>query len=185
MFGFFSYTDYQLKKIAVSGGVAVTLCDARNPFGAAWEEDGMIVFGQPEGIMRVSANGGTPVLLIGTEPGEQVHGPQTMPDGQSVLFTLTSGSSSGRWDQAQIVVQSLESDDRKVLLSGGSDARYVPTGHIIYALEDVLFAVPFDLTSLEVTGSTIPLVQGIRRAYAPGTNTASANYGFSNQGTLI
>jgi serine/threonine-protein kinase len=181
--GFYSNKEHQLKKIAVSGGVAVTLCDAGNPFGAEWEKNGMIVFGERHGIMRVSANGGTPELLIGTEPGELVHGPQTMPDGKSVLFTLASGPGLRRWDRAQIVVQSLESGERKVLWNGGSDARYVPTGHIVYALEDALFAVPFDLARLEVTGSPTPLVQGVRRAQ--GFFTASANYGFSNQGTLV
>ena len=33
-----------------------------------------------------------------------------------------------RWDQAQVVVQSLSSGRRTVLMQGGSDARYVPTG---------------------------------------------------------
>ena len=60
--GYWSNTDGQLKKIAVSGGAPVTLCDATNPFGVSWGIDDTIVFGQPEGIMRVSANGGTPEL---------------------------------------------------------------------------------------------------------------------------
>lgn len=48
----------KLKKISVSGGAAVTLCDASNPRGGIWAEDGTIVF-QPIGtaggnLMRVS-----------------------------------------------------------------------------------------------------------------------------------
>ncbi len=68
---------------------------------------------------------------------------------------------------------------------GGSVARYVPTGHLIYALEDVLFALPFDLASLEISGGPIPIVEGVRRAINPDVTTASANYGFSDRGTLI
>ena len=78
--------------------------------------------------MRVSANGGTPELVISTEAPEQVHGPQMLPGGEWVLFTLTrltSVSGITRWDEAQIVVQSLESGERKILWEGGSDARYV------------------------------------------------------------
>ena len=95
--------------------------------------------------MRVSANGGTPELVVPTEDGELVDGPQILPGGEWVLFTLTSGSGPTRWDEAKIVVQSLESGERKILWEGGSAARYVPTGHLIYALENVLFALPFDL----------------------------------------
>ena len=36
--------------------------------------------------------------------------------------------------QAQIVVQSLETGVSKTLIEGGSDARYVPTGHIVYVI---------------------------------------------------
>ena len=183
--GYNSGLDLQLKKIATIGGAPVTLGDVANPFGASWGSDDTIVYGQPEGIMRVSANGGTPELLVPTEEGEQVHGPQMLPGGEWVLFTLTSVIAATRWDEAQIVVQSLESGERKILWEGGSDARYIPTGHLVYALEDVLFALPFDLASLEVSGGPVPVVEGVRRADTPVVNTASANYGFSDRGTLI
>jgi len=71
----------------------------------------------------------------------------------------------------------------KILWEGGSDARYVPTGHLVYALEDVLFALPFDLASLEVSGGPVPIVEGVQRA--SNLSTATANYGFSDRGTLI
>ena len=161
--GYFSVSDSQLKKIAPIGGAAVTLCDATNPFGASWGSDDTIVYGQAKGIMRVSANGGTPELVVPTEALEQVHGPQMLPGGEWVLFTLTRATGGTRWDEAQIVVQSLESGERKILWEGGSDGRYVPTGHLVYALEDVLFALPFDLTSLEVSGGPVPIVEGVRR----------------------
>jgi serine/threonine-protein kinase len=183
--GYWSAWASQLKKIAPIGGAPVTLCDATNPLGASWGSDDTIVYGQPEGIMRVSANGGAPELVVPTEAPDQVHGPQMLPGGEWVLFTLTSASGATRWDEAQIVVQSLESGERRILWEGGSDARYVPTGHLIYALEEVLFAFPFDLASLEVSGGPIPIVEGVRRADTPTGNTASANYGFSDRGTLI
>ena len=181
--GYWSGSDSKLKKIATIGGAAVTLCDAANPLGASWGSDDTIVYGQPQGIMRVSANGGTPELVIPTEAGEQVHGPQMLPGGEWVLFTLTSAGGQTRWDEAQIVVQSLESGERRILWEGGSDARYIPTGHLVYALEGVLFALPFDLSSLEVSGGPVPVVEDVRRANTG--QTATANYGFSERGTLI
>ncbi len=182
--GYHSRSDSQLRKIAPIGGAPVTLCDVpEGTVGASWDSDDTIMYGQPEGIMRVSANGGTPELVVPTEEGEQVHGPQMLPGGEWVLFTLTTASGLFRWDEAQIVVQSLDSGERKILWEGGSDARYVPTGHLLYALENVLFALPFDLANLEVSGGPVPIVEGVRRAQPPVT--ASANYGFSAQGTLV
>ena len=184
--GYFSSSDAQLKKIAPIGGASMTLCDARGPSGASWGSDDIIVYSQTEGIMRVSANGGTPELVIPAETApELMHGPQMLPGGEWVLFTLSSASGETRWDEAQIVVQSLDSGERKILWEGGSDARYVPTGHLVYALEEVLFALPFDLASLEVSGAPVPVVEGIRRASGFAGNSATANYGFSDRGTLI
>ena len=184
---YFSIADLQLKKIALSGGAPVTVSDTPDfgNFGASWGEDNMIVFGRPEGILRVSANGGTPILIVEAQEGEQVYGPQVLPGGEWVLFTTTTVAGTNRWDEAQIVVQSLESGERKILWEGGSDARYVPTGHLVYALEGVLLALPFDLNNLAVSGGPVPMVEGVRRAIDPALNTASANYGLSDGGTLI
>ena len=180
--GFYSFRDAQLKKIPVTGGAPVKLCDAGFPFGASWGGDDTIVFGRPEGILRVSANGGAPEVLVEAEEAEQVHGPQILPGGESVLFTTTRATGASRWDQAEIVVQSLVTGERKVLWSGGADARYLPTGHIVYALEDDLFAFPFDLARLEVAGGPVPIVEGVRRA---ANAQASAHYGFSERGSLV
>jgi len=184
---YFSITDSQLKKIALSGGAPVTIWDTpdNENFGARWGEDDMIVFGRPEGILRVSANGGTPVLIVEAEAGEQVYGPQVLPGGEWVLFTATTAAGPTRWDEALIVVQSLESGERKVLWEGGSDARYLPTGHLVYALERVLYAIGFDVDSLEVVGGPVSLIEGIVRAPDPAVQTATANFSFSDGGSLV
>jgi Tol biopolymer transport system component len=82
-------------------------------------------------------------------------------------------------------VQSLESGERKILWEGGSDARYVPTGHLVYALENVLFALPFDGDNLEVLGGPVAVIEGVRRGLLPQNTTGTANYGFSARGTLV
>ena len=108
---------------------------ADQPFGISWDSNG-IVFGQGgKGIMRVAANGGTPEVLVPVKDGEQAHGPQLLPGGEAVLFTLATGTALERWDKATIVTQVLRTGERKTLVNGGSDARYLPTGHLVYAHE--------------------------------------------------
>ena len=179
----FSGADQMLKRIPVAGGAAVPLCPADRPLGISWGPDG-IVFGQgSKGIMRVSPNGGTPEVLVRVKDGEVAHGPQMLPGGQHVLFTLATGTAPDRWDKAHIVVQSLKSGERTTLIEGGSDARYVPTGHIVYALSGRVFAVAFDLERLEVKGDAVPIVDGVSRA---ATNaTGASHFSFSSTGSLV
>jgi serine/threonine-protein kinase len=180
---FYSSEDGTLKKIAVSGGAAVTLCPADQPFGMSWETDG-IVFGQGnKGVMRISANGGKPDVLVNVKPDELAHGPHMLPDGQTVLFTLATGTGPDRWDKARIVLQTLKSGARKTLIEGGSDARYLPTGHLVYAVSGVLFAVPFDLQRLEVRGGPVSIVEGVQRVGA--FQTGSAQFSVSATGSLM
>ena len=118
-------SDSALKKVAVSGGAAVTICPVDQTFGVSWDASGILFGLDHKGIMRVSANGGTPEVLVSVKDGEQVYGPQMLPGGDTVLFTLATGAAADRWDKAQIVTQSLRTGERKTLVDGGSDGRYV------------------------------------------------------------
>ena len=179
---FLSSGDRAVKKIAVNGGAAVTICPADEPFlGMTWDTAG-IVFGQATGIMRVSANGGQPEMLVSVKDGEVMYGPQVLPGGEWLLFTLATAATADGWDKAQIVVQSLKSSERKTLVSGGSDGRYLPTGHLVYALGGVLFAVPFDLPRLAVTGGPVPIVEGVKRSAG---SSGVAQFSVSSSGSLV
>ncbi len=139
---YYDINESQLKRIAISGGAPVKIADLRaNPHGVSWESDGTILIGQPDGILRVPATSGTSELIIEIEDGTSAYGPRLLPDGDSVLFSV---GEFGDWDAAQIVVQSLSTGERKLLVAGGNDARYLPTGHLVYAFEDGLFARAFD-----------------------------------------
>jgi len=177
-----AYYDVQarLMRIAVSGGAPVTIAgDIENPFGLSWEKDGTILIGQLDGIYRVPASGGTPQLVIPIDDGLPF-GPRLLPDGDRVLFSVTKATG---WNGAEIVAQSIRTGERKVIWEGGSDARYLPTGHLVYALDDGLFGVAFDAASLTASGGAVPLVQGVMRASS--TQTGTANYGVSDDGTLV
>ncbi len=181
---FYSSLDNTIKRVAITGGAAVTVCPAQNPYGMTWGESG-IVFGQAEdkAIMRVSPSGGTPERVVTLKDDEIAHLPQILPGGEHVLFTLGTGTTADRWEKAHVVVQSLKSGERKRLVAGGTDARYVPTGHLVYALGGTLFAVDFDVNRLDVKGGPVPVVEGVRRS--AGVTTGAAQYSISSNGSLI
>ena len=180
---YWSNAEEQIKRIAITGGSSVALCPTRNPLGMSWDESG-VLFAEGGNVMRVSANGGKPEVLATLEPGETAYGPQMLPSGDALLVTVAKGSAADRWDKARIVVQSLRTGERTTVLEGGSDARYVPTGHIVYALGGVLLAVPFDVENRKVTAGPVPVVEGVRRT-GTGNPSATTHVSFSSNGTLV
>ncbi|MEO8370167.1 MAG: protein kinase [Candidatus Solibacter sp.] len=187
---FHTGSDQTIKRVPVTGGVAVTICHSPYPYSLNWDSGGML-FGERDElsqspiarIMRVSGNGGTPQTLATFKSGERVNGLQMLPGGRNLMFSLTTGSAPDRWDHARIVVQSLTSGERRTIIEGGSDARVVPTGHLVYAVGGSLFAVAFDLSRLEVVSDPVAMVEGITRASADAPG--AAHFSFSRNGTLI
>jgi serine/threonine-protein kinase len=182
--GFFA--EGNLKKVSVTGGAPVTLASSSrtNSRGGTWGSDGRIIFapGATTGLSRVSASRDTPEVLttLDTKKGEGSHRfPQLLPGGKAVLFTIGTG---GSWDAAQIVAQRLDSGERTVLIQGGSDGRYLPSGHLVYVRAATLMAVPFDPERLEVKGSPVPLIEGVLQ----GTeNSGAMHASVSSSGWLV
>ena len=184
--GFYSGTDRALKKIAVTGGAAVTICTLDTPpLSATWEGDRIVFAMQARGIMRVSANGGEPEQLVAIQPPQTADTPQIIDRGKALLFTLATERGADRWEKAQVVVQSLRSNERKVVFRGGSAARYLPTGHLIYQLNGTILAVPFDLQAREIRGGPIPILDGVLRPVNQGISTGDADFGVSDSGALV
>jgi eukaryotic-like serine/threonine-protein kinase len=180
---FHSGAENKFKKIPITGGLAVTICDSPLPYGASWSFDNQILFGGgPAGILRVSANGGKPETVVSVKPNEFALGPQLLPGGNAILFTLANDTSADRWDKAQIIVQSLKSGARRTVLEGGSDARYAPTGHILYTSSSTLLAFPFDVDKLTRTGNPVPVIDGVLRA--SGVATGAAQFSLSGSGSM-
>ena len=174
--GYFT-ADGRLMRIAISGGASVLVATSPGfPNRADWSADNTIVFASSSEIYRVPATGGTPELIVPSGIGAVLYSPQLLPDGDSLLF-----STGGQADGTNVVVESVATGERTVLVEGGGDARYVPTGHLIYALGNNLFAVRFDAASLRVSGGPVPLVQGVLSA----TQSFGSNYGISDDGTLV
>jgi len=186
---FWTPLDRTIKRVPVAGGEAVSIVAADDPYGMSWE-GAHLLFGQgAKGIMRVRADGGAPELLASVEDGEEAHGPQMLPGGDRLLFTIATGTGADRWDRAKIVVHSLSSRQRTVVMNGGTDARYVPTGHLVYGRSDTtfgastVFAAPFDVRQMAVTGSALPVIDGVRTSTS--RLSGALQFAVSASGTLV
>jgi len=170
--GFFS--EGKLKKVSIGGGLPKTLSDAPFPRGGSWGPNDNIVFApnNATGLYRVSANGGTPELftILDPETEEGHRWPDLLPGGRAVLFSVK--------DQ-QVVVHSLETGERRIVAQGGGHARYIPTGHLVYAEEGTLLAVPFDLERLEAKGTPTSVIRGVVQS------DSVAQFSFSELGEIV
>ena len=156
----------KLMKVAASGGAPQTICDCSGSrWGASWGADGTIVFAPKarSGLFRVAAAGGMAQVftVLDREKHEKSHRhPHFLPDGKSVVFTVTT-SDMNSFDEARIAVVSLATGQRHVVLDGGTNPRFVSTGHLLYVRGRSLIAVPFDLRGLAIVGQPAPVVEGV------------------------
>ena len=162
-----------LKKVSVNGGPVIAICEAESFSDASWGEDDLILFGQEEGIMQVRGAGGTPRLLIEVEAGERADGPQRLPGKAAVLFTLSPAVGN-----ASMVVESLESGDRHIL-GPGTNARYVPSSHLVFDSGGVLMAAPFNIKRLELIDSPVPVLENIQ------TTLGVVQLSFAGNGSMV
>jgi serine/threonine-protein kinase len=170
----------KLKKVSVSGGAALTLCDSSLPSGSSWGSQGMIAFapGQIPFLQQVSDMGGAPQPLTRIENGENGHGwPEFLPGGKALLFGVATG---GSWTNGQIAVQTVGAAEHRNLIPGGMYPHYAPSGHLVYVQGGTLMAVPFDPERLAVTGAAVPMVEGVLQS----TTDGDAQYSFSAGGSL-
>ena len=179
-----------LKKVRLSGGAAVPLARIALPGGISWGSHGRIVFASHRGggLWHVSDAGGTPEELTKPDPakGEFSHRlPDVLPGGEAVLFTIQK--SLGGWDDAQVVARSLVTGTQTVLAEGAADAKYAPSGHIVYARMGALLVQRFDAKRLEVTGEPVGIVddvmQDVNNGFQIG-NSGAAQFTISRSGTL-
>ena len=166
------------------------MCDFKLNFGASWGRDNNIVFSPYNnvGLFRISADGAKAEALTTPDKTKEEFShrlPQCLPDGKSVFFTIT-----GEFFDLQPRVALLDLKTRKwhVLIENGADARYVPTGHLIFLRQGTLMAVPFDLERLEITGQPVPAIANIMQALNyihDYHNTAAGQFSISDSGSVV
>jgi len=159
--GYFDGGNAAVMRVALAGGPAISVARLDGILrGATWMSDDTIIFGTANGttgLQRVAASGGEVTVLTRPDPkqgdGDHVL-PTGLPDGRGVLFTLTSNLGG----PPQIALLDLASGERKILMRG-SHARYVASGHLVYAADGILQAVPFDLATRTISGRPVPVLQ--------------------------
>jgi serine/threonine-protein kinase len=178
--GFFA--GGELKKISVQGGSPVALCSVFNPQGASWGEHDSIFAGVgPQApLYRVPAAGGTRRPFTQPGAGELTHRwPQVLPGERAVIFTASPSVAS--MDNANIEAVSLKTGQAKILHRGGHYGRYLPSGHLVYVHQGVLFGVKFDPERLELRGTPVPLLDDV----AANPVTGGGQFDFSATGTFV
>lgn len=178
-------TADKLKIVPLAGGPVTALLEAyEGGTGASWGSNDQIIFSSGktgEGLVRVAATGGKPepVSRLDTAAGEAGHfWPDILPGGNAVIFTSTKGESL---EAANVEVLSLKNGQRHVLIEGGGNARFVPPDQLVYARSGVLYAAPFDVSKLAVTGPATPVIDGVLTRSTGG----AAQFSVSHNGTLV
>ena len=182
------WADDKLVKVSIDGGVPVTLTETEGTGTASWGPGNNIVYAvHPKGhISRISADGGSPHVLTTPDESRSENGhqlPHWLPDGKGVLFTVLSDE----FDQKpRVAVLDLMTLKWRVLVEDAADARYVPTGHVIFLRHGTLMAAPFDLQHQQITGQPVAAVSNVMQALNTSpSNTAAGQFGISDSGTLI
>ena len=177
------FLQERLMKVSVrTVGAPVLICGGLVDgfLGADWLENGSILFAtRNHGVQRVFAEGGEPATVVAlseSPPEFDHHSPSMLPGGEAVLFT-----SHERNGQFNVAVQNLATSERKVIIKRAYEARFVPPGHLVFAREGTLFAVPFDLGRLEVTGPEVNLLENV----LGDELDAVSGYRLSKNGTLV
>ena len=163
-----------IRTLPIEGGPPFTVVTAGGE--PAWSDDGMIYYGRGNLTYRVSAQGGEPIAVTTPVANVIQKTPDALPDGRGLLLTLFQGTPA----QARIGVVGPGGGPARDILAG-TMARYAATGHIVYATANgALLAAPFDVRRLEVTGPSVPVVEGVAV-----DNSGTSQFAVSRSGALL
>jgi serine/threonine-protein kinase len=178
-----------IKRVPIAGGQPATIADFPDAIrgSATWGDDGSIFVAGSAGIARVPSTGGTPATLLASDRSKNERHvlPHALPGGKAILFTTVTGR---EWSGASIVLLSIDSGDRREIVKGGADARYVDSGHLVYVRAGTLMSVPFDLRSQQVVGSPVAVLEDVMQSMNnPNSSdeTGAGHFAVSRSGALL
>ena len=175
-----------LRRVPAQGGSPVAIGDIPPTFlGASWgDDDNIVAASSTGGLVRIRASGGTP------EPLKTISGvkffPHVLPGARAVLYNYSNLGMLNTLDDLRIDVVVVATGETKTLVTGGYNARYLPTsdrnGHLVFVRQGTLYGVPFDPQRLEIRGMPTPLLGNVGSA---NIIEGGAQYTFSSTGTLV
>ncbi len=177
-----------VRKAPVSGGPVMSLLPGvvRPPWGLVWDTRGRLFFGGDDGRIWVIPPEGAPTTVTTLREGELAHTlPWPLPGGRALLYTVRKRSWS--WGDEQVVAESLPAGTRKVVVNDAADARYLPTGHLLFLRRGVLCAVPFDAERLEALGPEVAVLDPVAQALTASNAfdiTGAGQFAVAATGTL-
>jgi serine/threonine-protein kinase len=180
---YFDLETRSIMKVPAAGGPPTRIAPYNGlARGLSWGDDDTIVFATTgSGLMRVPAASGTPEPITTPKGSNEMFEhwfPQYLPGARGVLFTVTpSGSTTP--EARQTAVLDLRTREYRVIIPGASSARYVRSGHVVYATGETLRAARFDLESLQVRGEGMAVVERVATKAV-----GAASVGVSATGTL-
>ena len=153
------FAQGKLKKVAVSGGQPLIVCETVTSGGGTWNRDNDIVFatGKPA-LARVSSAGGTPVELERWNDAYRLSYPRSLPTGRQLLFDMESSVAPhlGGW------YISIGPGQRRKLLDNALLVQYIDPGYLlVLKTGGRLTAQKYDLASFTGFGQTKLLAEGI------------------------
>lgn len=177
-----------IKKIPLASGPVMELMSGvpEPPWGMAWGPAGDVFFGNTDRRIWVIPTTGAPHAVTAAGAEELSHRlPWPLPGGHALLYTVRKRLWT--WGDEEVVAQALPTGRPKVVLENAADARYVPSGHLVFLRHGTLFAVPFDLDRLEARGAPVavlaPVAQALTAAHVFDI-TGAGQFAVSTQGTL-
>ncbi len=174
-------SEGKLMKVAAAGGRPFRIAEQASA-GSTWLGDGTIVTAPnyAEGLFRIPAAGGAPERLTTPDSasGELGHWwPDLLPGGRKVLFTAFRTPV----DKSRIGILDLSTREVKWVVEGGFFARWVSTGHLLYALGQRLYALPFDPATGTASGAAVAVLDDVLVSQTGGYAMAAV----SSRGTLV
>ncbi len=147
----------KLHAVDLENGAVRILCEA--PFGrggGAWSGNGTIVFSPSivGPLYRIQEGGGVPTPVTGMakpSPGQRHMWPSFLPDGTHFFYSESNGPADPQGDN--IYVGSLDGSAPKLILSKTSANVAYASGYLLYGRDHTLWAQPFDLSRLQLTGT--------------------------------
>jgi serine/threonine-protein kinase len=183
------FANGKLVKAPLGGGPLTVLAEAPSNRGGSWGSDGAIVFAPSPsgGLWRVRADhaGGepgpaTPLTTLEPARGENGHRwPELLPGSRALLFTIRTDRIES-FDAAKVVVRNLITGEQRVLVDGGSDARFLPPDRLLFARAGNVYALAFDPSRLAVSGTPERLVAGV----SMNPTSGAAMYAVAGAGTV-
>jgi serine/threonine-protein kinase len=148
-----------LFKVSTAGGDALRVVDVQGGPGSTWDADGRIIFSRAwlSGLSIISADGGTPTVLTNPDRNKEEIGhwwPAALPGGR-VLFTIIRATTG--LNDARIALLNPADGTYRVLFPGAKPT-WLPSGHILFYRTGRYHAVPFDVSSGNLTGDPFPVL---------------------------